>query len=114
MTTNGEIYIWSSLVDCSLHKAIYNSNLRSERIVDLHCVFNHAVAVSEKGDVYFFMLSEAFESHGGHISTAAQRGPIESLMGLNIQKAHLLPMGRCDQYCCKCCIVALTDMGIHT
>ena len=67
------------------------------------------MAVTESGRVYSFLLSEAYNSHGGHISTSSQHGPIESLIDLNIQRARILPMGRCDQ--CKCCIVAITDNG---
>ena len=113
LSKNGEIYIWG-VQSGGPQQAMLFSNFCSQRIVDVHCCFDHAAVVTEAGSVHCFLLSEAFASQNSHISraAAAQHNPVESMLPYNIQRIWLLPVDHCNPFSCNCCIVGLTDKGI--
>ena len=113
LSKNGEIYIWG-VQSGGPQQAMLFSNFCSQRIVDVHCCFDHAAVVTEAGSVHCFLLSEAFGSQNSHISraAAAQHNPVESMLPYNIQRVWLLPVDHCNPFSCNCCIVGLTDKGI--
>lgn len=106
----GEIFIWSSQSESSMQSAIVYPIVGNEKVVDIHCHSDHAVAVTEAGRVHYFLLSEAFGSRKSHIARAASHHcVIQSLEPHNVQRVWLLPVDECNSSNCNCCIVALTD-----
>lgn len=112
LSRNGQIYVWSVPLDGLPQPVTKLAYPRLPKIVDVHCFYNHGVLVTETGATEHFMLSEAFGSSNSHISIAAsQPCPIQPLVGMNVQRAWILPIERCYPYHCNCCIVALTTEG---
>ena len=104
--------MWSGHVGVQHQAPAFCSSLRSLCIVDVQCSNNHAVVVADTGCVYYLALNEAFSSGASHIgSVVAQYTQVEAVLGLNIKRAWLLPLGQCLPYSCNCCIVLLTDVG---
>lgn len=115
LTLSGEVYVYNAPTNSSTPSSTaLLTSLRSEKIIDVHCCFNHAVVVTGTGAVRSFELNEAHgRSSDSHISSvAAQPKTIDALSGMGVQRAWILPLSTCHPgHYCSCSIVGLTEGG---